>query len=452
MKIITCAGYGGTGSSAVTDYLSEFSNITVLGPTVELQLLSEPGGFYELENALTSGNQLLVDTAIHRFLNLYRDFKRRFPHIINTDVDKLLDIFFKELNIVKWYGGWYGSMQERQTYLQTLLQTMSEASFYAQIKKIKYLLYEPDTTPWQPTFYPGRVQYYGYVTSKIFSDAAKHFWDGFCNLLCNANMQSDYFMIDHLFPPNENTRYSAYISDVKTIVIDRDPVDLYLGNFLVWGERWIPTNDIDTYIDWYKQTRMHRKKEMVDSNKYLFVNFESMVFEYENTSKKIKDFLSLDEITHTNKKKKFVPSQSIVNTFLEKRFDYASVFNVSAAIEKIKLELGEYCFDFSRYCDTMSVSTRKIYKPISEIRYSSDNILITGKPKVSLILSTLFLHVKQNIKQYLKTAYYDLRECRHINLILRIFCFPLYFIFQVFMIVPNSILLLLQVLNKLIRN
>jgi hypothetical protein len=449
MTIVTCTGYGNTGSSAITDYLSEFSNITILGPTIELQLLLEPGGFYELENALISGNQLLADTAIHRFLNLYRDFKKRFPHIITTEVDRLLDVFFKELNIVQWYGGWYGSMQEQPTYLQTLLQTMSAASFYAQLKKTAYLLYEPDTNPWQPTFYPACMQYYGYVTPKIFSNAAKHFWDGFFDLLCNANMQSDYFVVDHLFPPNENTRYNAYIGDIKTIVIDRDPVDLYLGNFFVWGERWIPTNDIDTYIDWYKQTRMHRKKEMVDSNKYLVVNFESMVFEYENISKKIKNFLSLDETTHIDKKKRFDPEKSIINTFFEKRFDCASGLNISANIERIKLELGEYCFDFSRYCKTVTVSPQKIYKPIAEIRYLSDNILTTGKPKFSLIPSTLLLQVKQNVKRYLKKACYDLRECRYTNLIFRIFYFPFYLIFQMFMVVPNSMLLLMQILNKL---
>ena len=48
MKIITCAGYYGTGSSAVTDILGEFDNIHFMGD-YEFRFIQDPGGIADLE-------------------------------------------------------------------------------------------------------------------------------------------------------------------------------------------------------------------------------------------------------------------------------------------------------------------------------------------------------------------------------------------------------------------
>ena len=56
MKIITCAGYYRTGSSAITDIFSEFNNVKSLG-NAEIGLLQDPYGISNLETNI-------IETAI----------------------------------------------------------------------------------------------------------------------------------------------------------------------------------------------------------------------------------------------------------------------------------------------------------------------------------------------------------------------------------------------------
>ena len=55
MKIITCASYYGTGSSAVTDLLSEYSSIRSLG-RYEYRFAWDPDGVSDLEFNIVQNN------------------------------------------------------------------------------------------------------------------------------------------------------------------------------------------------------------------------------------------------------------------------------------------------------------------------------------------------------------------------------------------------------------
>ena len=66
-KIITCAGYHGTGSSLITDLLKEFSNVKSFGE-YEFRFLQDPNGVGDLEERLINNNSRLnSDRAIYDF-------------------------------------------------------------------------------------------------------------------------------------------------------------------------------------------------------------------------------------------------------------------------------------------------------------------------------------------------------------------------------------------------
>ena len=68
MKIITCASYYNTGSSAITDFFSEFDNIKSLGET-EFRFLQDPDGVQALEtNLIDHPHRHNTSHAIKRFL------------------------------------------------------------------------------------------------------------------------------------------------------------------------------------------------------------------------------------------------------------------------------------------------------------------------------------------------------------------------------------------------
>ena len=68
MKIITCAGYLGTGSSAVTDLFSEYSNCSSIG-NYEVRFLHDPNGIRDLEyNIVQNNNRHNTSNAIKNFI------------------------------------------------------------------------------------------------------------------------------------------------------------------------------------------------------------------------------------------------------------------------------------------------------------------------------------------------------------------------------------------------
>lgn len=398
LTIITCAGYGSSGSSAITDYISEFSCVKSLGASVEFQLISEPGGIYDLEHALSSGNSLLADMGISRFINLYHDFTKRFPDLF-TNADRLLKEYFADLGVVEWRGGWYGSFRPPKSRNEKTLEIMSEVYFKKLIKNKTYDAYEPESCPWLPSFYPYANQYYAFVPHEKFSLATKKFLGIFFTILANT---SEFLMVDHLFPPATNSSYNSYVDNVKTICVDKNPIDLYLLNYIVRGERWIPSNDVDTFIKWYRASRLHRKTEQIaDANNFLLINFEDMVYRYESTSQKINSFVGLKETAHDRKFNFFTPDKSRQNTYVESRFVLTD--KLKKDVDKIKTELDEYCYDFDSFYtenDVANSDKKEIIMPIYEIRKVSDAILIDKTPLFSLFFDTVKKDISNRIKIY----------------------------------------------------
>lgn len=435
LEIITCAGYGSTGSSAITDYISEFSCVKSLGAGVEFQLISEPGGIYDLNHALTSGNGLLADMGISKFIHLYHNFVIRFPNLF-YGADKLLKDYFADLEVVEWRGGWYGSFRQPMSRNDVALEIMSEVYFEKLMKNKTYDAYEPESTPWKPSFYPYANQYYTFVSHEKFCSATKKFLNNFFARLANT---FEFLMIDHLFPPTTNSFYNAYVDNVKTICVDRNPIDLYLFNYIVWGERWIPSDDVNSFIKWYKASRQHRKTDQIsNNNNFLFINFEDMIYRYEYTSQKINEFVGLTEASHDKKFNFFDPNKSRKNTFAENKFVLTD--KLKKDVDKIKYELPEYCYDFEYFSTENDVSNsekKEIVMPISEIRRLSDSILINKTPLFSLFFDTVKKDIYKRIKIYLIPCIdlYKKRKKVTIKNIYRVgvvvITFPFYFMFQV---------------------
>ena len=70
MQLITSTGFGDSGSSAVTDLLSEYDCIKNFGSEWECTILHAPDGLADLEAAILEGHRLKVDFAVTRFLEL----------------------------------------------------------------------------------------------------------------------------------------------------------------------------------------------------------------------------------------------------------------------------------------------------------------------------------------------------------------------------------------------
>ena len=64
MKVISCASYHGTGSSAITDFLGEFDNVCFNDKIMNFGFVQDPDGISDLEYNL-------VETIIVIILDMH---------------------------------------------------------------------------------------------------------------------------------------------------------------------------------------------------------------------------------------------------------------------------------------------------------------------------------------------------------------------------------------------
>ena len=148
-------------------------------------------------------------------------------------------------------------------------------------------------------------------------------------------------MVDQIVPPSNLNRYLRYFNDIQVVVVERDPRDIYLLAKYKWKDRVIPVDSPEVFCKWYEYTRSHRKTEHYNPEKVILVQFEDLIYHYDDTTKRIIDWLGLDESQHTRKFAGLNPANSIKNTQLWKQHpEYVK------EADYIKEHLSEYIYDF----------------------------------------------------------------------------------------------------------
>ena len=79
------------------------------------------------------------------------------------------------------------------------------------------------------------------------------------------------------------------------------------------------------------------KSNEKNDHRVLRINFEDLIYKYDDTKKTVFDFLDIDESDHINKFKYFDPKVSIKNVGIWKKHENQDDMN------KIYEELKEYC-------------------------------------------------------------------------------------------------------------
>lgn len=335
-KVLTCASYGGTGSGVVTDLVSEFKGCYCPGD-FEFRFIQDYDGITTLESALIDNHHRLnSDIAIRRFKHIIdhqsstgplpkyeKFFNGKFKEISYKYIDSITDL--------SWKGYWEHHQVDANIPSQILL--------YKIYPRIKKMFRKPSEKCYsnQP---PKQKMYFSYPTREEFYKKTKAYTNELCRAIDPEGKYGFIFM-DQLVPPTNISKYFNYFNDLKVIVVDRDPRDLYMLNEHSWKESWIPSHDIDIYIKWFRLLREHQKHEVEDPKKILRLRFEDVVVNYDESVEKITEFLGLKPEDHIYKKKYFNPEISIKNMGLYKKSSDSKEIEKLNRIEK---ELEEYCY------------------------------------------------------------------------------------------------------------
>lgn len=344
--IIGACGYGGTGSSAVIDYLSEFKGIQIMNRS-EIQYAFKVDGLQDLEYHLVKrfSRQMSGDQAIKRFVDASKyantpivkkpiKCKKEYLDITNEYINSLVQ--------ATWLGIDNADFETKHT-MRNLIILIFKKIVIPNYEKLTGKLY---------SLWPMRTMYLCIQPDDFYRKTRKYTHQ----ILKAAGADfTKKIVLDQPFEGNDPTQSFPFYDNPKAIVIDRDPRDLYLAASYQWKKdgTFMPRRDPRAFVEYYKKQRVDRAT-LNYKNDVLYMNLEDLIFDYDEKTKYINDFLNLDENDHADKLKFFNPQISIKGTQLYKKLE-----GHKDEIAYIEKNLEEYLFPFEQY--DMSQNNTEIF-------------------------------------------------------------------------------------------
>ena len=339
-RVVSVSGYFSTGSSAVVDLLHEFEETQVFDK-IEFTLLKDSDGLVDLEYHLNSYRAHMQSfVAIERFKNLMFSKHLLYPRYNKATGGKIKELtndFLDKIIQVKWKG------YARET--EYFKKDGRAKNFYKKVLRKLYRkkIYSDFLANWYWRLFSQNMS-----MAKFPDDFIKHAKDYINNILKEMGRDPEKItVINQAFECRNPVSYFKYFDNPMAIIVDRDPRDQYLfaKNFLVYTSRGykIPIDNVESFIKYYRISRKSPEGNS-ENNDVLKINFESLVYDYENSVRKVADFIGIEK--HTGKGKVLVPSMSRNNTQLFKKYK-----GFEDDVARIEAELPEFLFPFEKYPD-----------------------------------------------------------------------------------------------------
>ena len=333
MRFISCASYYGSGSSAITDFVSEFDNVYSF-TNEEFRFIQDPNGISDLEyNLVENFNRHNSGHALKRYKKLVdfycgNSFNKRYEYFFKGNWKKYSYEYIEKLTDFTYKGWWqYDLLDKGEWYY--LRKRILNKILHNTIWKNK-----PERTL---NTMKNELTYCSHPSAKYFIECTKNY---IYSLFFSVSNNADIIMVDQIVPPTNLSRYIRYFDDIKVVIVDRDPRDIFILEKYVWRDGIIP-EDVELFCKWFKYTRKHRKEENLNHPSIYFIQFEDMIYNYDKTTKKLMKWLGLGENFHTRKNKFFIPQKSINNTQTWKKIRCEQ-----KEINYIEKELREYLYQF----------------------------------------------------------------------------------------------------------
>lgn len=306
-KFLDLSGYMFSGKAAVHDLIAELDGFSTPGNRVEFDLIRVKDGIADLESEILSWSPIRADAAARRFLKLVEKigvggtrlsrlitpgfgYTERYPKLIQRSRE-----FIDAISVAAW-----------DMYWPYHLLDMSRSEIFLFKIKRKLLGQQENVR-------------YRLVSREFFYEALEIYLHD----LLSEGIDPDVFhtiILNNAFEPFDPTRYLAYFENAKSIIVDRDPRDIFVcANLSSVGfndqiavyRRIAGAIDAQTFIQRIKTYRAHISN--VASDRVLRMNFEDLVQDYEGTVDNIYRFLGVSSDAHVRRKEYFDPEKSSKN-------------------------------------------------------------------------------------------------------------------------------------------
>jgi len=327
-KTISVCGYIKTGATSVLNFLSEFDDNIVRKK--EFQLIRVIDGISDLMYYFKKGYYVHNSIAIHKFKKHLKNIQKNMSGETKAQFCAITDAYFKALIT----SSWYGATSEIENYFYPYLKRFwLSRKIIGAVKKAHAII---DKTHKTSNGFPYNEMY---LVNSNFLPITTEYIENLLKVLGKKDEKN--IVLDQFFssvnPKNEMT----FVNNPLAIVVDRDPRDHYLyhvNNYYRSGTRAIPINDVKDYVLYYKY--MRREKSNFKSDPLILcINFEDMIYKYQETTCKIVDFLGLKN--NNKPKSRFDPENYMQNTQL-----FRTHSKHKQDILYIEKELPEYLYPF----------------------------------------------------------------------------------------------------------
>ena len=320
MKFIGVSGFGWSGSGAVVDLLREFDGYGALG--LEFRLIKDPHGISDLESSLVNNWDVL------RSNKAIDDFKW-FCNVLNMKGSRFTragENLSKKLSV--------DFLLETDKYIDNLTDMKYKGnSLTFSYHLSKTYLFLKKLNRWKVN----REMYFSKPTKEKFLLHTRTYLETIFNLFMKKN-NIKTLILDQTISVTDIESSMKYFQDMKLIVVDRDPRDIYVDlvkmKALVGADSDI-NKRAERFVLWYK---LIRERLYVNEN-VLFLNFEDIILNYDVEIKKIQLFLGLEN-KHIRKKQYLNPEVSKKNIGQWKKFHNQD------EIDYIYSKLKNKCYDF----------------------------------------------------------------------------------------------------------
>lgn len=333
-KIVIPTGYMGSGSSAITDLLSEYDGYEAENGSFEYVFLHCPNGVFDLEDKLLrSNNAVRSDEALDSFIREMQElFRRKFwwpgnykkklsPRFMEYTMDYVEDLTEFKMDYY-WY---YQEKLDAGMFVKMCLRKILRIISVGHIVLKKPL-----------THYPMRI---AVPDAEEFYKKTKIYLN---RLFEDMGIGEKNLILDQLLLPFNLWRMEYYFdNNAECFVVQRDPRDVFISNKYVWKKMDVPvpypTNPKE-FCRYYRKLReMYREIQTPHIHQ---VCFEDLIYKYDETVEGIEEALGLSCSQHKNFQKMFDPMKSIQNTQLFRKKEYWEEMQI---LEK---ELKEYLYEF----------------------------------------------------------------------------------------------------------
>lgn len=308
MKKIACVGFHDTGASVIDDLFREFDNVAQGYSNAECRVLHDADGISDLEYHLVENpHRLKTELAIERFLRYANENRREYEKTFGSEWMPLCYKYIESLSKFQ-YNGWITRCMMERT-LVTKFRLLGR-------KVINRLTPQKWRHPTWYNYFPKEMIFHSAPSEELFLKETLLFTEKLCNLISH-NDTTEFVLIDQMTPCDFTNRYLRYVQDLKIIVVDRDPRDLFVDEKYNYKEHFLPT-EVDKFCVHYRDIRKHCS--YISDENVLYVNYEDMIYKYDEMVEKVLKFVGISKEHHVTPKKYFNPQISINGTKMWKRY------------------------------------------------------------------------------------------------------------------------------------